>query len=259
MALILRLITELIVFWLAAFTAVNLVLGIASPRLGCNWIWINVSDAPATPGWFLLLFFAAGVLAGCRIKPYFRVVVRLVGAIVAVICLRDAYAYYKLLFGGVIQTTFPLPLSLILGLVLAAWAVWPPDAQRRLGLWPSMVRVGLAFWAAGFCLLAQVLTFGSTDYRRPADAIVVFGAGVYRDGSPSLALFDRTRTGCLLYKQGMGKWLVLSGGPGAGAVTEPQAMRRLALGMDVPEAAIILDEKGDNTLATVANARRLAG
>jgi len=50
--------------------------------------------------------------------------------------------------------------------------------------------------------VAQMICFGLTDYRRPADAIVVFGAGISPDGTPSLALCDRVRTGCLLYKQG---------------------------------------------------------
>lgn len=258
MTRILRRISDLTVFSLAVFAAVNLLLGIASSRLGCNWIWINLDDHTASFGWFVLLFFAAGVLAWQRIKPHLRIAVRAVVGIVAFYCLRDALAYYRLLSAGVIQTTFPLPLSLVFGLTLAAWMIWPPEPWRRLGRWPVILRVGLAAWAAGFCLLAQVLTFGSTDYRRPADAIVVFGAGVNRDGSPSLALFDRTRSGCLLYQQGYGKWLVLSGGPGAGQVSEPQAMKRIALGMRVPAEVIITDERGENTQATVSNAARLA-
>jgi len=44
--------------------------------------------------------------------------------------------------------------------------------------------------------LALMLFFGNTDYRRPADAVVVFGARVYASGKLSDALEDRIRTGC---------------------------------------------------------------
>jgi vancomycin permeability regulator SanA len=101
--------------------------------------------------------------------------------------------------------------------------------------------------------LGQMFCFGKTDYARRADAAVVFGARAYADGRCSTALADRVRTGVGLYKRGMVRMLVFSGGPGDGDVTEPQAMRRLAMLLGVPDEAILLDEHGLNTRATVAN------
>ena len=72
MAGIFRLISELVVFSLAVFAAANLLLRIASLRQGCNWIWMNLADATASFGWFLLVFFAAGVLAWPRISMLCR-------------------------------------------------------------------------------------------------------------------------------------------------------------------------------------------
>jgi uncharacterized SAM-binding protein YcdF (DUF218 family) len=115
--------------------------------------------------------------------------------------------------------------------------------------------------AAGLCAvgfpLVQMLCFGKTDYARPADAIVVLGARVYADGRLSDALADRVRTACRLYREGFAHKLVLSGGPGDGATTEPQAMKRMAIEAGVKPEDILLDEQGVNTQATVRNTKAL--
>ena len=104
--------------------------------------------------------------------------------------------------------------------------------------------------AAAGLILAHVLTFGPTDYRRPADAIVVFGARAYDTHTPSEALADRTVTGIRLYQQGLAPVLVFSGGG-----LEPQAMLSLARRMGVPERAVLVDDQGLNTEATLRNIR----
>jgi len=134
--------------------------------------------------------------------------------------------------------------------------------NRRGGAYGPSVRPGrhgpaLIVAVVATCIvafpLAQMYFFGHTDYRRRADVIVVFGARAHADGSPSGVLADRVRTGCDLYHRGLAPQLIFSGGPGDGAITEPQAMRRLALQLGVPDAAILLDENGVNTDATVRN------
>jgi vancomycin permeability regulator SanA len=87
--------------------------------------------------------------------------------------------------------------------------------------------------------LAQVALFGATDYRRPADVIVVFGAHAYSDGTPSVPLADRVRTACELYHQGLAPRLLFTGGPGDGVIDEPTAIQR--------------DANGVNTEASVSN------
>lgn len=108
-----------------------------------------------------------------------------------------------------------------------------------------------------FCCLAfpvlQVFCFGHTDYRRRADAAIVFGARAYADGRPSMALSDRVRTACELYHAGLVPRVVFSGGPGDGPVHETEAMARLARTLGVPDEAIELDRFGVSTAATVRN------
>jgi len=93
--------------------------------------------------------------------------------------------------------------------------------------------------------------FGKTDYRRPADVVVVLGARVYADGHPSDALADRVRTACQLYRSGLVKKLLFSGGPGEGAIHETEGMKRMALQLGVKPRDILVDEGGLNTQATV--------
>ena len=95
--------------------------------------------------------------------------------------------------------------------------------------------------------------FGTTDYRRPADAAVVFGARVYASGAPSPLLADRIRTGIELYRSGLVSVLVMSGGDGADGFNEALVMRDEAIRAGVDPAAIVLDRAGDTTEATVAD------
>jgi vancomycin permeability regulator SanA len=98
-----------------------------------------------------------------------------------------------------------------------------------------------------------MLCFGLTDYRRPADAALILGARTYADGTISDALSDRVREACKLYHEGLVSHLILSGGPGDGAIDEPQAMATLAESLSVPRHALILDHQGLNTRASITN------
>jgi uncharacterized SAM-binding protein YcdF (DUF218 family) len=105
--------------------------------------------------------------------------------------------------------------------------------------------------------LAEMLCFGKTDYRRPADVAVVLGCRVYADGRPSDALKDRVKTACQLYHQGFARKLLFSGGPGDGSVTEAEAMRRMAVQLGVKAEDILVDDQGLNTQATVRNSQAI--
>jgi vancomycin permeability regulator SanA len=117
-----------------------------------------------------------------------------------------------------------------------------------------MVVVGFLMVPALFPL-AQMYSFGLTDYRRPADAAVVFGAAVWSGDRPSHALLDRVNTGIELYNEGLVDLLVMSGGPSSGPeiAHEVDVMRRLALDAGVPDEAVVLDYRGINSQATVDN------
>ena len=106
--------------------------------------------------------------------------------------------------------------------------------------------------------LAQVFFFGTTDYRRHADAAVVFGAEVHNDGRPSTALRDRVVTAAGLYKAGLVANLIMSGGVGANGYDEATVMRTVAEQHGVPAAAILVDSHGIDTQASVADTKVMA-
>jgi uncharacterized SAM-binding protein YcdF (DUF218 family) len=182
-------------------------------------------------------------------------------ALLSICCLLDAIGYWRLLAGGSISSGLVLPTSLLVAVLLGIGAVllWrpppsPPELPRWL-LWPA--RLGLAGGGALLIVLVQIVLFGCTDYRRPADCAIVLGAKVDARGRPSLALSDRVRTGIALYRSGLVRYLVMTGGTGANGVSEPQGMRRMAIAAGVPPEAIVLDEHGVNTRASAVNVAEL--
>jgi vancomycin permeability regulator SanA len=156
---------------------------------------------------------------------------------------------------GQIVAGFPVPFSLhiaaTLVVIVAGLVTHSNYSERTFRDW-FIALVTVAACAVAFPL-AQMFCFGTTDYRRPADVAVVFGCGVRDDGMPTSALSDRINTGCELYKQGLVKKLIFSGGPADKSESEPEVMRSEAIKQGVPEGDIILDDRGFDTQATVEN------
>ena len=240
--------------FLGAFTLLNLAGAGWVAGFDANGWWVDLRGLPRpvavavlAAGGVGLLWFAAGRAGSSAV----RVGVAVVVAVLAVATLCDAGRFYREWWGGRVRPGVPVPLSLGLAGVLGAifWQAMagPVAAGRRRGVWVALAAAAVAF------PLGQIYCFGKTDYRRRADAIVVFGARTYADGTPSMALADRTRTAVDLYRQGLAPALVFSGGPGDGATSEPSAMRTMALAMGVPASAITLDEGGRTTALTVGD------
>ena len=91
------------------------------------------------------------------------------------------------------------------------------------------------------------------DYR--ADCILVLGAGVRADGSPSDMLRDRIDTGIALYRAGAAPKLLMSGDHGRTNYDEVNVMRSRALSADVPSADIFMDHAGFSTYDSLCRAR----
>ncbi len=89
--------------------------------------------------------------------------------------------------------------------------------------------------------------------------IIVLGAGLKPDGTPSDVLRDRLKVGIKLYKEGKGTKLLFSGDNGQVRYDEVNAMRVFALSQDIPEEDIFLDHAGFDTYDTMYRARRIFG
>lgn len=88
---------------------------------------------------------------------------------------------------------------------------------------------------------------------------IVFGAGLWRDGSPTPVLRDRVKTGADLYFAGKVEKLLLSGDNSTIEYNEPESMRRYALNLGVPDSAIVLDYAGRRTYDTCYRAKEIFG
>jgi vancomycin permeability regulator SanA len=92
-----------------------------------------------------------------------------------------------------------------------------------------------------------------------APVAVVFGAGLWRDGSPTPVLRDRVETASELYFANKVEKLLMSGDNSVIDYNEPEAMRRYALELGVPDEDIVLDYAGRRTYDTCYRARDIFG
>jgi SanA protein len=86
---------------------------------------------------------------------------------------------------------------------------------------------------------------------------IVFGAGLWRNGSPTPVLADRVATAADLYFAGKVEKLLLSGDNRFINYNEPEAMRQEALSLGVPDEAIVLDYAGRRSYDTCYRAKAI--
>ncbi len=116
-----------------------------------------------------------------------------------------------------------------------------------------------------FILPAVIAYIASAGKRFPlgiapqGKTALVFGAGLYRDGSPSAVLRDRVQTAVELYKAGKVEKLLMSGDNSTLSYNEPGAMQKYAMQLGVPEEAIVLDYAGRRTYDSCYRARTIFG
>ena len=101
-----------------------------------------------------------------------------------------------------------------------------------------------------------IFSLGDVPKRRAA---IVFGAGLWQDGSPTPILKDRVETAVELYFNGKVEKILLSGDNRVAEYNEPAAMQTYALQMGVPQSAIVLDYAGRRTYDTCYRAREIFG
>ena len=92
-----------------------------------------------------------------------------------------------------------------------------------------------------------------------ADCILVLGAAVKPDGTPSAMLEDRLAVGVALYKDGAADKLLLSGDNGSVEYNEVKAMKNYALAHGVAAKDIYLDHAGFSTYESMYRAQAIFG
>ena len=103
----------------------------------------------------------------------------------------------------------------------------------------------------------QVWNASNQAHQEPAQAIIVLGAAQY-DGTPSPVLRARLDHAVDLYRDGVAKTIVVTGGKQPDdRFTEAAASFAYLREADVPEERILREEQGANTWAQLAAATRV--
>ena len=92
-----------------------------------------------------------------------------------------------------------------------------------------------------------------------ADAIVVLGASVLPDGTPSGILTDRLDDGIALYFAGVAPKIIMSGDNGTASYNEVKAMKQYAIAQGVPSQDIFCDHAGFSTYESMYRAKYVFG
>lgn len=122
----------------------------------------------------------------------------------------------------------------------------------------SLVAAGLFLPRFVMGLYAAPRTFTVQDVRSER-VVIVFGAGLLRDGSAGPVLSDRVQTAVNLYLEGKAQKILISGDNREISYNEPEAGRQYALDRGVPDEDIVLDYAGRRTYDTCYRAKHIFG
>ena len=92
-----------------------------------------------------------------------------------------------------------------------------------------------------------------------ADAILVLGAGVRADGTPSNMLEDRLLTALELYKKGVSRRILVSGDHGSSDYDEVNVMKKYLIARGVPSEDVFMDHAGFSTYDSLHRANSIFG
>lgn len=92
-----------------------------------------------------------------------------------------------------------------------------------------------------------------------ADAVVVLGASVYVDGTPSDILADRLEVAVDLYNVGAAKAIIVSGDNRDSHYNESDAMKAYCVSLGVPSEDVFVDHAGYDTYSSMYRARYAYG
>jgi len=121
----------------------------------------------------------------------------------------------------------------------------------------GLLRLLLLLVACWALTLAAVAFYGRREEARTADVIVVLGAAQY-NGHPSPVLEARLDHAVDLYRRGIAKTLIMTGGQAPGdTVSEAVVGRRYAVRKGVPRGAILVETTGMTTRESMEAVGRL--
>ena len=91
------------------------------------------------------------------------------------------------------------------------------------------------------------------------DCVIVLGAGLKADGTPSHMLEDRIKVGVDAFNKVSAGCILMSGDRSGNSYDEPAAMRKYAEELGVDPSLILVDNEGYSTYESIIRAREIYG
>ncbi len=134
--------------------------------------------------------------------------------------------------------------------------------MKKIRKWLCIVAVCIVVAVLGINFI--VVGIGGRDIVsekdvKKADCILVLGAQVKPDGTPSHMLRDRLKKGIELYKAGAAPKILMSGDNGQQEYNEVKVMLEYAREAGVPDKDIFLDHAGFSTYESMYRAKEIFG
>ena len=121
-----------------------------------------------------------------------------------------------------------------------------------LGILVGSMSIFMPMATESYILTADSLSSVAQD--KPFDCVLVLGAGLTAEGTPSPMLYDRVKVGCDAYHLLGGNMPLLMSGDHTGDYNEVSAMAKQAKEFEVEEEDIFLDPQGYSTYESMVNA-----
>jgi uncharacterized SAM-binding protein YcdF (DUF218 family) len=97
-------------------------------------------------------------------------------------------------------------------------------------------------------LVIAIHSYGYVDNAREADVLIVLGAGLRPNNTPSATLRTRAVKAADLWAEGMASHVICTGAvPRRATISEAEGCRRVLLDENVPDSVIILEERSRST------------
>lgn len=143
----------------------------------------------------------------------------------------------------------------------------PPPRRRRRWLRPFLITAVVVVVAVPAAVVGSALWLRSAARGHvyplqsvpAAPVVLVLGAQVYRDGTPSPFLAARLDLARQLYAAGTVRAVLVSGDHGEWAYDEPGAMSRWLVDRGVPERQVVQDHAGFDTYDSCVRAKKVFG
>ena len=128
--------------------------------------------------------------------------------------------------------------------------------------------IGISLIVGLGVLIINLIIVGSTSdqilsveeaAKKDADCIIVLGAGVKPDGTPTWMLEDRILVGEELYQKQAAKKLLMSGDHGLVTYDEVNTMKGYCISDGIPSEDIFMDHAGFETYDTMYRAKEVFG